>query len=139
MDILLRSLLEFLLAGWDVLVAIWLLVVPWTPLAAWIGFWLFAVDWVRLRQVLLAGGWIPVLLIAIVMIFVWGAVAPPPQGVHHLFGLKVSNYVGKTVYVSGLFALMFLCGAAQLAGCCAGWRLLPEPSQPESNTTDASH
>jgi hypothetical protein len=34
-------------------------------------------------------------------------------------GLSLSNYVGKTVYVTALVCIMFLCGSVQLSGCCA--------------------
>ena len=37
---------------------------------------------------------------------------------HYLLGLRVSNLVGKTVYVTGLICIMFLCGSVQLGGCC---------------------
>lgn len=115
-------LVTLLAALWGIFVSLVSLVVPWTPLAAWIIFWLFAVNWVKLREIILQGGWIPVVLIGLVMVLVWGTIAPPPGGTHELFGLSVSNYVGKFVYVTILFCIMFLCGAVQLAGflpgCC---------------------
>ena len=92
------------------------LVLPWAPLIAWIAFWLLAVNWVKLRSIFLQGGWIGFLLMAFVMILVWGAVAPPPTGAHNLLGLKLSNYVGKTVYVTFLFCIILLCGSVQLSG-----------------------
>ena len=39
-------------------------------------------------------------------------------GYHRLLGLRVSNFVGKTVYVTALICIMFLCGSVQLGGCC---------------------
>lgn len=92
------------------------LVLPWAPLIAWIAFWLLAVNWVKLRSIFLRGGWIGFLLLAFVMIMVWVAVAPPPTGAHNLLGLKLSNYVGKTVYVTFLFCMILLCGSVQLSG-----------------------
>jgi len=116
------NLVSLFLALWGVLVSLAALVAPWTPLAAWIIFWLFAVNWERLREVMVQGGWIPVVLIGFVMVLVWGTIAPPAGGAHHLLGLKVSNYVGKFIYVTVLLCIMFLCGAVQLAGflpaCC---------------------
>jgi hypothetical protein len=47
------------------------------------------------------------------------------QAYHYLLGLRVSNFVGKTVYVTGLICIMFLCGSVQLGGCC---RVEDEPS-----------
>lgn len=92
------------------------LILPWTPLIAWIAFWLLAVNWVKLRATFLRGGWVGFLLLAFVMILVWGAVAPPAAGAHNLLGLKLSNYVGKTVYVTFLFCIILLCGSVQLSG-----------------------
>jgi hypothetical protein len=116
---LLDSLLQFVVAGWDVLLQLFYLLVPWIPLGAWIAFWMFGVNWVQLRDVLKRGGWVGLLLIGLVMVLVWGVVAPPPEGQHVLFGLELSNFVGKTVYVTGLFTIMLLCGSVQLSGCCA--------------------
>lgn len=177
MEALLQSLLDLLIALWGVLKSLGLVLLPWIGLAAWIAYWLFAVNWTRLRTVLLQGGLIGVLLIGFVMIVVWGVVAPPstrlvetadgrsllghvvasteesvtisqagaePQEiprseivdnrpVHDLLGLKLSNYVGKTVYVTTLFVIMFLCGSVQLAGCCASCCQFDEPAELEEH------
>jgi len=112
------SLSQFVLAGGDVFYQLSRLVLPWLPLAAWIGFWLFAVNWRQFRDVLRRGGWLGMLLIGLLMVLVWGVVSPPPEGHHSIFGLELSNFVGKTVYVTGLFTIMLLCGSVQLSGCC---------------------
>jgi len=91
---------------------------PILPLAAWILFWLFAVNWTQLRETLLDGAWIGLFLIGFATVVSWCAIAPPPSGTHDILGLSVSNFVGKTVYVTILFSIMFLCGAVQLSGCC---------------------
>lgn len=93
--------------------------VPWTPLIAWVAFWLFAVNWEKLYPVLAKGAIIGVALIGLMMILMWGLIAPPADGVHHLFGLHPSNFVGKTVYVTILFTIMALCGSVQLSGAYA--------------------
>ncbi|MEO1996416.1 MAG: hypothetical protein ABGZ17_14195 [Planctomycetaceae bacterium] len=93
---------------------------PILPLLGWILFWLFAVNWVRLRETLLNGAWIGLFLVGFVTIVTWSAIAPPAAGTHNILGLSVSNVVGKTVYVTMLFSIMFLCGAVQLSGCCGG-------------------
>ena len=131
MDLLLQSLQSLLAAGWDVVIALLLIVVPWTPLLAWVAFWLLAVNWVKLREVMIRGGWIGVVLMGMTMILVWGVVAPPASGVHHLFGLSVTNFVGKTVYVTALLTIMFLCGSVQLSGACGACACFPEPSATE--------
>lgn len=115
---LLFSLKTLLDAVLDVLVSLGGVVWPLLPLLTWIGFWLFAVNWVRYRQVLLSGGWVGVVLIGLMTILIWGAIAPPPGGAHHILGLSLSNYVGKTVYVTSLFVIMLLCGSVQLSGAC---------------------
>ena len=96
-------------------------ILPWLPLIAWVAFWLLAVNWVKLRQVLLQGGALGVILIALMTVLIWGLIAPPLDGDHYLLGLKVSNYYGKLIYVTTLVCIMLLCGSVQLSGmvsCC---------------------
>lgn len=114
------------------LVALWHVILPWAPLVAWIVFWMYAVNWVKLREVLARGAWIGLFLLGAVMVLVWGVIAPPEGGKFELFGFSVSNYVEKTVYVSGLFCLMFLAGSVQLSGGCGSWCQLDEP-EPEAD------
>jgi hypothetical protein len=113
-----KSLLQLITAFWDVAVIIFKLVIPWTPLVAWVAFWALAVNWVKYRAVLLKGGWTGLVFTALMMILIWGLIAPPVEGVHYVFGLSLSNFVGKTVYVTALFSIMFLCGSVQLSGAC---------------------
>ncbi|MEZ6065255.1 MAG: hypothetical protein R3B90_06015 [Planctomycetaceae bacterium] len=111
-----QALLDLLIALGSFLVAIVTALAPWTPLIAWVAFWCLAVDWVRLRAFLLKGGWIGIVLLGLVTVLVWGVVAPPEAGVHSLLGLQVSNFVGKTIYVTTLIVIMLLCGSTQLSG-----------------------
>jgi hypothetical protein len=111
---------------WELLGALLTILIPWTPLAAWIVFWLFAVNWVRLRETLAKGGWVGLVLIGAVMVLVWGSIAPG-SGPSDFLGLRISNFVEKTVYVSGLYVLMFLAGSLQLSGFCAGCCPFNEP------------
>ncbi len=113
---LVDSVSQLFFALFDIVTNLAALVFPWAPLIAWIAFWLLAVNWVKLREIFLRGGWVGFLLMAFVMILVWGAVAPPASGSHNLLGLELSNYVGKTVYVTLLFVIILLCGSVQLAG-----------------------
>lgn len=112
----------------EVLSAVFSLVLPWTPLVVWIVFWLFAVNWVRLRETLSKGGWVALVLIGAIMVLVWGSIAPS-SGTFDFYGLRVSNFVEKTVYVSGLFVIMFLAGALQLSGFCSQCMQFEEPVQ----------
>lgn len=136
MDQLLTSLRNLFSASWDVLLAILALLVPWTPLIAWIAFWLFAVNWEKLYKVMVKGGWVGVVLIGLVMILVWGVVAPPAGGNHQLFGLSVTNFVGKAVYVTTLLVIMSLCGSVQLTGACGSLARFPAP---KADDCHASH
>jgi hypothetical protein len=114
----LTALLDLLSAAGLFLWSLVSTLAPWTPLIAWVAFWTLAVNWVQLRSFLLQGGWIGVVLLGLVTVLVWGVVAPPETGVHTLLGLEVSNFVGKTVYVTTLIVIMLLCGSTQLSGCC---------------------
>jgi hypothetical protein len=120
------ALLQLGSSLWDLLTALLVVVVPWTPLAAWVVFWLLAVNWVKLRELLAKGGWIGVALIGGLTVLVWGSVAPGAGG-FDFFGLRVSNFVEKTVYVSGLVCIMFIAGALQLSGFCSQCCQFEEP------------
>jgi len=142
MNALLEALTQLGHSLWDLLAAILTIVIPWTPLAAWIVFWLFAVNWVKLRETLAKGGWVGLVLIGAVMVLVWGSIAPGSGRFEffYFFSLNVSNFVEKTVYVSGLFVLMFLAGSLQLSGFCAGCCPFNEPILiAESHGHDAGH
>lgn len=135
MDIL-HALVDLVVAAGTL---VWTLVdklAPWTPLIAWVAFWTLAVDWVQLRTWLLKGGWIGLVLLGLVAVLVWGVVAPPEAGVHSLLGLTVSNFVGKTVYVTTLIVIMLLCGSTQLSGCCDS---LLNLELPQSGDDDHGH
>lgn len=112
---------------------------PWTPLAAWLIFWLFAVNWTKYRESLAKGGWIGLVLIGAVMVLVWGNVAPVAAERADFFGLRVSHFVEKAVYVTGLFCLMFLAGSLQLSGFCSSWCRFEEPVPEESHGGHGGH
>ncbi|MEE3365373.1 MAG: hypothetical protein VX304_06980 [Planctomycetota bacterium] len=94
------------------------LTAPVLPVLCWTVFWLFAVDWIRLRQILLKGGWLGVMLVGFVMVIVWQQISPGSQSV---LGLELNGYIEKLVYVTALLSVMFVCGAVQLTGCCTRW------------------
>ena len=133
MEALFEAFAQLFIALWDLTTIGARLVLPYLPIVAWVVYWLFAVDWVKMRHVLLSGGWVGLVLIGLVMVLVWGVVAPPEMGQHHFFGLRVSNFVGKAIYVTTLFCIMLLSGSVQLSGilgnCC---RVAVEPDpEPE--------
>lgn len=112
---------------------------PWLPLIAWVAFWLLAVDWSKLRSYMVGGGFIGVILMGLVAILVWGSVAPPADGAHHMLGLKLSNYVGKTVYVTMLISILFLCGSVQLSGSVDRFLNFPEDVPNEDHGHGHAH
>lgn len=123
---LLNAILQLGTSLWDLFTALFVVLLPWTPLAAWIVFWLLAVNWIKLREVLAEGGWVGLVLIGAVAVLIWGNIAPG-NGTFDFFGLKVSNFVEKTIYVSGLACLMFVAGALQLSGFCSNLCQFEEP------------
>ncbi len=145
MQDLFNSLGKFLLAGWNVIEELSRLITDHVPLPlllgllAWIAFWTFGVNWVKLRETLLKGGCVALILIGVAAVLVWGNIAPPAGGHHSLLGLQVSNYVGKTMYVTALYCIMFLCGSVQLSGCCAGCCRFEEAEPSESESHASSH
>src|SRR5438270_12555506 len=94
----LKALSQVIYSVWELVLALLAILAPWTPLAAWIAFWLFAVNWVKLREILAKGGWVGLVLIGAIMVLVWGSIAPGSGG-FDFFGLRISNFVEKTVYV----------------------------------------
>ena len=78
MENMLNSLLELVIAVWNVIESLFRLVLPWTPLVAWVAFWLLAVNWVKYRAVLLKGGWTGLVFIGLMMILIWGLIATVP-------------------------------------------------------------
>lgn len=129
---LLNALLNLLTALYQVIAELVSAIAPLLPLLVWVAFWTLAVDWVKLRHFFLRGGWIALLLMMFVTILVWGVVAPPESGAHNMLGLSVSNFVGKTVYVTAIVVITFLCGSVQLSGICGSLCRFedekPEPS-----------
>lgn len=103
---ILGSLLQII---WSLLTVIG----SWAPLLAWIGFWGLAVNWVRAWDIIRRGGFIGVLLLMVAWVMVWGAVSPGPT---NLFGLTISNYPGKFVWVTALTVIAGICGSVQMSG-----------------------
>jgi hypothetical protein len=134
---LLKSLQNVITSLGSLLLEIGQTLLPWTPLFAWVAFWLLAVNWLTLWPILFQrGGWIGVALIFAMTVLIWSVVAPPPDGVHHILGLSVSNMNGKLAYTTALTFIAFLCGTAQLNGVCKSCVRFDEPALAEAH---ASH
>ncbi len=133
MDAVLQNLIEL---GRDLavlIVSIGRVLVPLLPLVAWVAFWTFAVNWTKLRAVLLQGGWVGLVLLGFLAVLVWGTVAPPAAGAHQFFGLTLGNFVGKTVLVTALVCIMLLCGSVQLSGACGSLCRFEEPAEDDGH------
>jgi len=139
MEALQHSFVDLLTALWQLSLALLAVIRPWAPLYAWIAFWALAVDWVKLRLVLVRGGWIGLVLIAVVATLVWGMVDPPTEGSHFLVGKTVGNFVGKFMYVTGLLVIMLVCGSVQLAGGCGKLASFPEDAAEDEHAHGDSH
>lgn len=140
MSELLINLGDLISAAWGVLISVIFIILPWIALGAWVLYWLCAVNWKKLYPVLIPQfGWIGVVLLGFVMILVWATVAPPAAGVHYILGLKLSNIVGKTVYVVLLFCIAGLCGAVQLSGSVPDCCIPPEEEPEEEHHLSVHH
>lgn len=114
---LLKSLVALLHAAFSVVSATFFLLLPYLGLICWVGYWLLAVNWTKLYELLFKkGAIVSFSLLIIFWVLVWCTVSPPADGYHDWFGFKVGNVVGKLVYVVGLTSLAFICGSVQLSG-----------------------
>jgi hypothetical protein len=144
MDAVLQNLIELCRDLALLGLSIGRVLLPLLPLAAWVAYWMFAVNWTKLRSALLQGGWVGLVLLGFLAVLVWGTVAPPPAGAHQFFGLTLGNFVGKTVYVTALICVMLLCGSVQLSGACGSLCQFEEPAEdeghaPHGDSHDVTH
>ena len=134
---LLQSLVNVFWSLLDVGGALLRVILPWLPLLAWLAYWSLAVNWVKATRILWNGGFIGVLLLMFGTVLVWGAVAPPIEGTHSLFGLTVSNYAGKFIYVTVLTCITLLCGSVQMSGTFGSLVNFPNEDQSDKTNTSA--
>ena len=137
---LFQSLVNVFWSLLDVGVSLVRVILPWLPLLAWLAYWSLAVNWAKATRILWNGGFIGVLLLMFGTVLVWGAVAPPIDGTHNLFGLTVSNYAGKFIYVTVLTCITFLCGSVQMSGTLGSLvNFSNEDQSDETNTSAHGH
>lgn len=133
---LLTAIWQLLTAVGELLLAIVHVGTPWLPLIAWVAFWLLAVNWVKLYGTMdrerimgvLPLGMVGILLLGFLTILVWGVIAPPDHGKYPILGLQLSNFVYKTVMVTGLFVIAAMCASVQLSGLVTPLCLFEEPA-----------
>jgi len=137
---ILEQLSAVILALWGLVISLLQALLPWTPLLAWVAFWLLAVNWRQFYPVLMRGGLVGVVLIALMTILIWSSIAEPDGGFHYLLGLRVNNIYGKMVYVTGLAVIAALCGTVQLSGACGSLcRFEEEPAIPTDGHDHGHH
>lgn len=86
------------------------LAVNWAPVIAWIGWWLFLVDWRSVWPAVLRGGWAALALLAAGGALVWNASNPGPV---EIVGWVGEGYLGKLwVSLAVAFSAVF-CGLIQ--------------------------
>src|SRR5215207_8887702 len=80
------------------------------PVLALIVWCLWAVNWRKAWPVLAAGGWVALVLIAVMGAVVWSLVFPVPLGVA---GVLVPNGLWQTAAVTLLVGIVLACGWLQ--------------------------
>jgi hypothetical protein len=78
----------------------------------WVVWWLFLVDWSVARKTLKQGGWVGLILLALLAVLVWGSLSPAGQ---EILPIPLPNYLEEFTIVFGLYVVMLGCGALQLA------------------------
>jgi len=105
-------------------------------LVLFVAWWLWGVNWRKAWPVLAEGGWMPLVLVAIMAAFVWSRISPSNA---ILFGLiEIPNLLWQFGTVGVMIGLILLCGWLQTRN---GWyppevRLVPPPT---SHDPHASH
>lgn len=112
---LVDSLVDLIAALRQVAVALFLVVKPLLPIIAWFAFWYFAVDWVRLRSILGAGGWVVPSLIAIFAVAVRVVTAESSATAMPFGPGTLSPFVASVAWTSLFAALALIAGAAQVS------------------------
>lgn len=120
------SLLEFFAATATLIFALLTAALTWLPLWLWCVFWLFAVDWHRLRRILVPrGGMIPLVMIGLAAAYIVAQLLTPWTG------SPLTPLVQSIIVVTGWLVVMMACGTAQLLGWTHLWvPQLPTPTPP---------
>jgi hypothetical protein len=108
---ILQTLGQLVLNLRDLIVELLVLVLRWSPLIAWIAWWLGAVNWRKAWRALADGAWAPLLLLIVMASLVWSRLDPGDCFCLVLF--TVPNFWWQLGGVALLAAIAFLCGWLQ--------------------------
>lgn len=92
---------------WQDVARVLVRLLPVLALAAWS---LWAIDWRRAWPYLAAGGWVPLVLVAAMAVFVWTRISPGPLRVGDFW---ILHWVWHTAAVALLVGLVLACGWLQ--------------------------
>jgi hypothetical protein len=84
---------------------------PALLLAAWVAWWLLAVNWEKAWAFLGQGAWVPLVLLMVLVATVWAALVPAPCDCLGL--LRLPNFWWQLGAVSSTVAVALFCGWLQ--------------------------
>lgn len=82
----------------------------WSPLIAWVAWWLWGVNWKKAWPILAGGAWIPLALLMLISAFAWAQMAP---GQYTMGLVTVPEFLWHIGAVLLLVALALFCGWLQ--------------------------
>jgi hypothetical protein len=86
------------------------ILLPLVLLALWCSWWLFCVNWKKAGPVLAEGGWVGVVLLALLSALAWSRISPRPWD---RLGFPIANFIWQLGAVAGLALLALFCGWVQ--------------------------
>jgi hypothetical protein len=86
------------------------ILLPLVLLALWCAWWLWCVNWQKAWPVLSEGGWVPLVLLVLVVALAWSSISPSTC---RCLGFPIANFLWQLIGVTGLTLLMLFCGWVQ--------------------------
>jgi hypothetical protein len=102
------------------------------PVGLWCAWWLWCVNWKKTWPVLAEGGWMPVVLLVLIVALAWSRIFPSQCT---CLGFPIANFVWQLGGVTALVLMALFCGWVQGQ---LNWTP-PEVSFEPSPTEDAGH
>lgn len=132
---LLQTLEQLFGALGQLVVQLLSLAIHWVFLLLWLTWWLLAVNWQKAWPVLRAGGWAPVVVLALVAALTWSRLQPVPS--ECLGVVTVPTFWWQLGYVTMLIVVALFCGWLQGVMRWAPAEISLEP--PAHGHADAPH